>query len=61
MRLDHSGDGVYGQVDEAWFESQVSEFHYGVRHLSPKGILEQEGVALGVRGGDSEGAFDLPC
>ena len=45
-------------MDEAQVESQASEFQYGVEHLYPREILEQEGVVSGVRDGD--GAMDLP-
>ena len=57
-KLSQCSDGVDEQVDEAQVESQASEFQYGVEHLYPRLISEQEGVVAGVRDGDSVG--DLP-
>ena len=57
-RLSQSSDGVDEQVDEAQVESQDLEFQYGVEHLYPRVIPEQEGAVVGVRDGD--GVVDLP-
>ena len=59
-RLSQFSSGGDEQDDGAQVESQASEFQYGVGHLYPRGILEQEGAVSEVRGGDSDGAVDLP-
>ena len=45
-------------MDEAEVESQALDFQYGVEHLYPREIPEQEGVVSGVRDGDA--VVDLP-
>ena len=57
-RLIQSNDSVDEKVDEVQVESLASEFQYGVEHLYPREIPEQEGVVSGVRDGDA--VVDLP-
>ena len=58
-RINQSSDGVAEKVDEDQVESQASQFQYGVEHLYPRVIREQEGDVSRVRYGD--GVVDLPC
>ena len=56
--LRQSSDGDDEQVDEDQVGSRALEFQYGVEHLYPREIPEQEGVASGVKDGD--GVVYLP-